>query len=39
MYLEVQKQKERFGLRFWKLNDGEKGITNTLFQQTLPSVF
>ena len=28
MYLEVFKQEERFGLRFWRLNDREKGMTN-----------
>ena len=28
MYLLVLKQKERFGLRFWRLNDRQKGMTN-----------
>ena len=28
MYLEVLKQEEKFGLRFWKLNQRQKGTTN-----------
>ena len=28
MYLKVQKQEWKFGLHFWRLNDGDKTKTN-----------
>ena len=37
MYLEVLKQEQRFGLRFWKLNDKEKGMTKIFRGKKLTS--
>ena len=31
------KQEERFGLRFWRLNDEEKGMTNAFSNYKLTS--
>ena len=35
MYLDLQKQEERFGLRFWRPNDNEKCITNAFNDKKL----
>ena len=37
MCLEILKQEERFGLRFWKLNDRKKGTTNVSSSYKLTS--
>ena len=37
MYLEVQNQKWKIGLNFWRLNDGEKGMSNAFNGKKLRS--
>ena len=37
MHFEVLKQEEKFGLRFWMLNDRGKGMINTLSKKKLTS--
>ena len=37
MYFEVLKQKEKFGLHFWRLNKKEKGMANAFSRQKLTS--
>ena len=37
MYLEVLKQEEMFGLRFWSLNDKKKVMTNAFSGKKLTS--
>ena len=37
MYLEILKQEERFDLRFWSLNNTEKGTTNAFSSYKLTS--